>query len=279
MSDLQTWDKPLPEPIRILQDLLEAAGTSFIRATFDYSFFIDPEAVRAKCPYYPDRARLSREHYPGLQRGAYAECHGRRVRLGDNSRAQMAWSGYTKRSIARSSGYSVRHIWGRPWDPDAFTAGWNLCYMPFWLGMLTEEQLPHERIQKAIQQVSFNLYFRLGHIGPVPSYVSDPGLDLDQLLSGQKIQILGRDRTESILSPAAGETAPSERIKVIRRLSSQSWSNLLKAAQTLRGLPHEPYGTTKVESSSKSVIRRMLRETSLDLDELTRLLQELKGEG
>ena len=24
----------------------------------------------------------------------------------------------------------VRHIWGEPWNPDASTAGWNLCYMP-----------------------------------------------------------------------------------------------------------------------------------------------------
>ena len=49
--------------------------------------------------------------------------------LGDNAYAQYAWQKYTGRPIERRSGFGVRHIWGNPWNPDAFTAGWNLCYI------------------------------------------------------------------------------------------------------------------------------------------------------
>ena len=34
---------------------------------------------------------------------------------------------YTGRRIERASGYGVPHVWGHPWDPDAFAAGRNLC--------------------------------------------------------------------------------------------------------------------------------------------------------
>lgn len=51
---------------------------------------------------------------------------GREVKLGDNAKAYQAWAHYTGRRIERASGYGVRHVWGHPWNPDAFTAGWNL---------------------------------------------------------------------------------------------------------------------------------------------------------
>ena len=71
----------------------------------------------------------------------------------------MAWERYTGRKLSRGSGYGVRHIWGEPWNPYFYTAGWNLCYMPFWAGMLTEAQHPHEKLPDAIQQASWDLYF------------------------------------------------------------------------------------------------------------------------
>ncbi len=40
----------------------------------------------------------------------------------------MAWAWYT-RPLVRGVGYSIGHIWGHPYDPFAFTAGWNLAYM------------------------------------------------------------------------------------------------------------------------------------------------------
>ena len=127
----------LASPIDVLEGYLEKAGRTIPRAAFEHSFFVDPDAVRATTPVFPDRARTSRAAYPKRGKGDKAMWKGRQVTLGDNAYAQQAWQRYTGRPLYRSSGYGVRHIWGHPWDPDAFTAGWNLCYMPFWVGMLT----------------------------------------------------------------------------------------------------------------------------------------------
>jgi hypothetical protein len=276
------YSGPLPEPIQVLEAHLERAGTSLIKAAFRYSFFIDPERVRERCPYYPNRARMSREHYPGADRGSERQWKDQPVRLGDNSRAQMAWAGYTGRAIARGSGYGVRHIWGNPWDPNAFTAGWNLCYMPFWLGMLTEDQHPHAALVRAIQQASFDLYFKSNPVCDKPDYVVDPGLDLADLVDGEAIQLLttaqGAPRERKPLGVHTSEPGtPEDRIKSIRSNASASWSNLVKASAALQGLPHDAFGTEKVESSSKSVVRRMCRETGLSFHEVHHILRMLQG--
>jgi len=180
----------LPEPIRLLESFLEGAGTSVVRAAFQYSFFVDPQRVRERTPYFPERARMSREHYPKGDRGDVRQWNGSEVHLGDNTSAQQAWRKYTGRPIARGTGYGVRHIWGYPWDPFAFTAGWNLCYMPFWLGMLTEDQHPYPALVRAIQQASFDLYFRDDPVCERPPYVTDPGVDLTAPLDDDAIRIL-----------------------------------------------------------------------------------------
>lgn len=56
-----------------------------------------------------------------------------------------------------------------------------------------------------------------------------------------------------------------EVLREIRRVRNRSWSNLCKAVLALQGKPHSPFGTSNVESASKSVVRRMARETGLDL--------------
>ncbi len=181
-------------PIETLEDYFRKGGASLVQAAFAHSYFIHPDSMREKVVYFPDRARLSREHYPGLDIGAKAVWSGdmREVKLDRNQRAQMAWAKYTGQPLAKKTGYSVRHIWGHPWDPDAFTAGWNLCYMPFWAGMLTEEQHPHEDLERAIRQASWDMYFRENPVCEPPSFVEDPGLDLDSLLDGQPILVLAR---------------------------------------------------------------------------------------
>ena len=115
---------------------------------------------------------------------------GREVKLGDNAKAQQAWARYTGRRIERGSGYGVRHVWGHPWDPDAFTAGWNLCYMPFWAGVLTERQHPHPELEKAVRQAAWDLYFGDDPVCDSPEFVTDPGVDLDAMLDGQPIRLL-----------------------------------------------------------------------------------------
>ena len=129
---------------------------------------------------------------------------GREVKLGDNAKAQHAWARYTGRRIARGSGYGVRHVWGHPWDPDAFTAGWNLCYMPFWAGMLTERQHPHPELEMAVRQAAWDLYFGADPVCDPPEFVTDPGVDLDAILNGQPVLLLvGVIRADSTAAPMA----------------------------------------------------------------------------
>ena len=79
---------------------------------------------------------------------------------------------------------------GNTHNPDAFTAGWNLCYMPFWAGMLTEDQHPHPELQAAIRQASWDLYFSGNPQGEVPDFVSNPGINLAVLLNENPLRVL-----------------------------------------------------------------------------------------
>lgn len=181
-------------PIESLETYFRDGGTSIVRAAFAHSFFVHPDAVRKEPIRYPDRARSSRLYYPGLGKGQSAMWkpdgqEGRTVVLDDNSRAQMAWRFYTGYLI-RGSGYGLRHIWGYPWNPDAFTAGWNLCYMPYWAGMLTENQHPHQELQCAIRQASWDLYFGDNPVCQPPDFVHNPGRDLYSILGNQPLLVM-----------------------------------------------------------------------------------------
>lgn len=265
----------LVSPIQSLDGYLQKGGVTIIQAAFEHSFFAHPDKVRAKTPWYPERARRSREYYPGFNKGHCATWKGRRVRLDDNSYAQRAWEAYSGRRLERQSGYSVRHVWGHPWNPDAFTAGWNLCYMPFWAGMLTEEQHQHPELERAIRQAAWDLYFRENPVCEPMDFVKDPGLALESILGEQPLLILVGETngvTTSTLSPDSSNAEVVARVKEIRKDSHRSWSNIRKAARALQGKEHEPFGTPKVEASTKSTVRRILRETGLSPAQLDDLL-------
>lgn len=188
-------DGDVAPPIQSLENYFREGGASIIQAAFQHTYFVHPQAVRKNTPLFPERARYSREHYPGIGKGQntiWKAGDGREVILDDNSRAQMAWERYTQSRLARRSGYSVRHIWGHAHNPDAFTAGWNLCYMPFWAGMLTEDQHPHPELQAAILQASWDLYFSSNPVCEIPEFVNDPGIDLAALLGGTPLMVLSR---------------------------------------------------------------------------------------
>ena len=280
MLEIKLHCGSLPHPISALEDYFQTGEVSLIQAAFAHSYFIHPGSVREKVVYFPDRARRSREHYPGLDKGEKAvwSGNGRKVDvvLDDNQRAQMAWARYTGHPLARGSGYSVRHIWGQPWDPDAFTAGWNLCYMPFWAGMLTEEQHPHEELEQAIRQASWDLYFRKDPVCEPPGFVKDPGFDLDSRLSDQPILVLHRSTQKQSreAKPTGSEGNIIDAVIEIRRQARQSWTNISKAALSLQGLEHEPFGTRNVENSAKSCVRKIHRETKLTLTEIETLATE-----
>ena len=282
MAEILFFDDELPRPITTLQEYFREGGATVIQAAFAHSYFVDPGTVRETVVYYPDRARRSREHYPGLDKGMEAVWTGnlREVILDDNSRAQRAWARYTGRPLSRGIGFSVRHIWGNPWNPDAFTAGWNLCYMPFWAGMLTEEQQRHEELEQAIRQASWDLYFRECPVCDPPDFVNDPGLDLDSLLDGQPLLILKpnsrrQDQPPNVVAPAGDNL---ETVRFIRMQMHQSWSNIIKAARNLQELDHEPFGTRNVENSSRACVRRIQRETNLSLPELELLVMGQLGD-
>ena len=289
MLYVQLHQGELSHPVNTLEDYFRRGGVTIIQAAFAHSYFIHPDSVREKTPYFPERARFSRQNYPGAIKGQKAVWagDGREVVIDDNQHAQLAWGRYTGHGLARGTGYSIRHIWGHPWDPDAFTAGWNLCYMPFWAGMLTEQQNLHEELELAIRQASWDLYFRSNPVCRTPDFVKDPGFDLPSLLAGQPVLILRKEaRFETVrpgpvvhsetqrTDPAThGGTIP-ERVGTIRSQTHQSWSNIRKAARSLQGLGHEPFGTPNVENSAKSCVRRIHRETGLSFAEIEALLNK-----
>lgn len=173
-----------------LERLLETGRTTIVRAAFEHSYFAHPDRVREKTPYFPKRARYSRAHYPDRGKNELTTWQGQPVKLDDNSAAQRAWKAYSGLPLFRGSGYGVRHIWGHPWDPNAFTAGWNLCYMPFWVGMLTEHQHRHAELEQAVRQAAWNLYFSENRVCKPPNFVTNPGIDLDAVLDEQPLLIM-----------------------------------------------------------------------------------------
>ena len=286
MVAVQLVSGEFPHPIETLERHFRDGGVTLVQAMFEHSFFVDPEAVRERSPWFPSFARKSRQHYPALEKGAAAEWLGQPVKLDDNSRAQQAWSKYTGRPINRGSGYSVRHIWGNPWDPTAFTAGWNLRYMPFWAGMLTEDQHPHQLVRAAVMQAGWELFF--GGEAPVcepPVFITNPGFDLDQLLDGLPLPVAVRPtRSQPVgatalppISQVVNPKDPIAVIKEVRRRRNASWQNLAKAALQLQGLGHEGFSTPNVEASSLSHVRLMVRETGLDLPSVAALIDRLSG--
>ena len=200
------------------------------------------------------------------------------MRLDDNHRAQMAWAWYT-RPLLRGVGYSICHIWGHPWDPEAFTAGSNLAYMATWARNLTEDQHPHELIQAAVRQASWDLFFRADPVCQPPAFVADPGIDLGELLDGQPLLSLARSNSVARARQAQNGTpkkpSPEQIVSAIRSERRQSWSNIRKAIAALRGESHEAFGSVNVARSAKSCVRKMLRETGLDLHGLARVIEQI----
>ena len=283
MIYLRIHSGDLKPPIQSLEEYFRDGGVSIIRAAFAHSYFVHPDQVRARTPYYPERARRSREQYPGLEKGMWTVWpgDGRDVRLDDNQRAQMAWERYTGSRLERGSGYSVRHIWGEPWNPDAFTAGWNLCYMPFWAGMLTEAQHPYPELEQAIRQASWELFFSTDPVCEPPDFVADTGIDLSSVLGGQPLLILAREKTRGTWrsqkpksKSRSTQDGTVQSVREIRSQSHQSWSNIRKAARELQGLDHEPFGTTNVASSAKSCVRKIALETGLTYEQIEAILDE-----
>jgi hypothetical protein len=93
--------------------------------------------------------------------------------------------------VDRIRGYHVAHTWEHVFDPACFTAGWNLCLMPGFLKLFTEQQDRVELLHQVIQQAAFDLYFKDCSLALQPAeFVTTRGLDLNALFPELKLNLL-----------------------------------------------------------------------------------------
>ena len=91
----------------------------------------------------------------------------------------------------RIRGYHVAHVWERVYDPECFTAGWNLCLKPGFPKLFTEQQDRIKLLHQVIQQAAFDLYFKDNTAGfPTLSFMTDPGMDLSARLPSVTLNLL-----------------------------------------------------------------------------------------
>ena len=200
-ASIQIHRGELISPIQSLTDYFREGGVSIVEAAFAHTYFVHPDEVRKLTPYFRNRVRRSKHYFPDVEKGkptTWSAGDGRPIILDDNVHAQRAWEKYTGRKLARGSGYGVRHIWGNTHNPTAFTAGWNICYMPYWAGMLTEDQHPHPELQQAIHQASWDLYFSEDPVCEIPDFIKNPGCDLIKDLGVLSLLVI---RPESTTAP------------------------------------------------------------------------------
>ena len=152
--------------------------------------------------------------------------------------------------------------------------------MPFWAGMLTEEQHLHEKLRDAVRQASWDLYFRDDPICNPPKYVKDPGVDLEAVLREHPLLIMERELDANAMSPKGfsfrkhdSTSGTYARISAIKNERHQSWSNLYKGVLAIQEKAHEPFGTTNVRASALSDVRKILREVGLTPIEFQVLLE------
>ena len=67
--------------------------------------------------------------------------------------------------------------------------------MPFWVGMLTERQHRNAKLEQAVRQAAWNLYFCKDPVCESPDFVTDPGIDLDALLDEKPLLIMDAGAT------------------------------------------------------------------------------------
>ena len=93
MLCIQLHQGGLSHPVSALEEYFRSGGVTVVQAAFAHSYFIHSASVKAKTPYFSDRARFSRQNYPGATKGQKAVWagDGREVVIDDNQHAQMAW--------------------------------------------------------------------------------------------------------------------------------------------------------------------------------------------
>ena len=174
----------------ILLELVGGREPALALFLLRHTYFLHPDRVRQRvqqtksAAWFPDCVRMSNQHHKSKHKGDASHWDGREVRVWDNTKARVAFASFSGLVMAgdkegRIRGYHVAHVWERVYDPECFTAGWNLCLMPGFLKLFTEQQDRIELLHRVIQQAAFDLYFKAGAIGlPTPPFVTNQGLDL-----------------------------------------------------------------------------------------------------
>ena len=130
--------------------------------------------------------------------------------------------------------------------------------MPFWAGMLTEEQHPHPQLQQAIRQASWDLFFSSTSVCAPPDFVSNPGLDLDALLGGKSLLILSRESRSTVPQSARdNQQGPTLPITLEPANSEDFLSVLLRTKKAWIEVSYEdgrkevrPWNATQMKSTS-----------------------------
>lgn len=186
----------------ILLELFKGGEAELAGFLLCHTYFISPDRIRhcyektGSAAWFPNCVRASNLHHKGKQKNEMSVWNQSPVKVFDNTKARLAFAKFSDLVMAgdkehRIRGYHVAHIWERVYDPECFTAGWNLCLMPGFLKLFTEQQDRIDLLHKVIQQAAFNLYFKCGDIGfPTPGYVTDPGLELNALFPKLAVNVL-----------------------------------------------------------------------------------------
>ena len=186
----------------ILLELFSCGETELAGFLLRHTYFISPDRIRQRytkngnAAWFPDCVRESKLHHVGKHKKDASAWEGRPVKVCDNTKARLAFGKFSDLVMAgdkedRIRGYHVAHIWERVYDPECFTAGWNLCLMPGFLKLFTEQQDRIPLLHQVIQQAAFDLYFKNDAIGlTTPSFVTDPGVELDVMFPAMVVNLL-----------------------------------------------------------------------------------------
>jgi len=181
----------------MFKDVVGADDLRMQRMLLESAFFLDPRAVARTPVMFPGFVRESKEHHSGKSKGDTSEWNGLPVRVFDNTKARDAFARYSGRVLngkgrTVSLGFEVAHIWGRVYDPEYFTAGWNMCLLPSFLRPFVEEQAQEMVLADLLRQAAFDLYLRAGPARQPSTPVSPPSptLDLASRFEGWKPTVI-----------------------------------------------------------------------------------------
>jgi hypothetical protein len=192
----------LPPAKDILLELFEGDEEALAGFLLRHTYFLSPERIRQRyvktgtAAWFPTCVRSSREHHKGKQKKDQSTWQGQTVTVCDNTKARGAFALFSGLVMAgdkegRIRGYHVAHIWERVYDPECFTAGWNLCLMPGFLKLFTEQQDRISLLHQIIQQAAFDLYFKDNTVGfPMPQFVTNPQMDLSARFPSVTLNLL-----------------------------------------------------------------------------------------